>query len=131
MVCCFRSSSRHAILAGVSEPKIISLYPLMVSLMASSSSSYVFIQFRRGIFNFFASSNRDVLLIYIIVFVTQGRLQKSFLAFFLHLKKSIIMIIIIITQHVALLFFCIGVFALFNICLTMIIFTLFVDRINL
>ena len=57
-------SSRHAIQVGVSEIKIISLYIKMVSLMASSSSSFVFIQFRRGIFNFFASSNRDVLFIY-------------------------------------------------------------------
>ena len=128
IICYFWSLSRHAIQARVSEPKIIFLYPLMVSLMASSSSSFVFIQFRRGLFNFFASSNRDVLLIYFIDFVTQGRLQKSFLIFFLLLEKSII---IIITQHVALLFFCIGVFALFNICLRMIIFTLFVDRINL
>ena len=54
--------ARHA--RGVSEPKIIFLYPVMVSLMASSSSSFVFIQFRRGIFNFFASSNSDVLFIY-------------------------------------------------------------------
>ena len=37
----------------VSELKIISLYLVMVSLMPSSSSSLVFIQFRRGIFNFF------------------------------------------------------------------------------
>ena len=43
--------------------KIVSLYPLMVSLTASSSSSLVFIQFGRGIFNFFASSNRDVFFI--------------------------------------------------------------------
>ena len=50
---------------GVSEPKIIFLYPLMVSLIASSSSSFVFIQFQPGIFNFFASFNRDVLLIYL------------------------------------------------------------------
>ena len=62
--CYFLNSSRHAIQAGVSETKIISLYFLMVSLMASSSSSFVFIQFRQGIFNFFASSNSDVLFIY-------------------------------------------------------------------
>ena len=64
MTCYFLNSSRHAIQAGVSETKIISLYFLMVSLMASSSSSFVFIQFRQGIFNFFASSNSDVLFIY-------------------------------------------------------------------
>ena len=64
---------------------------------------------------------------FIISFATSGRLQ-NLLAFFLHLKKSII---IITTQHAALLVFCIGVFTPFNIYLTMIIFALFVDRINL
>ena len=49
---------------GVSGPKIISLYFVIVSLMASSSSFFVFIQFRWGIFNFIASSNNDVLFIY-------------------------------------------------------------------
>ena len=66
---------------GVSELKIISLYLAMVSLMASSSTFFVFIQFRRGIFNFFASSNSDVLFILvfaILIFVTSVRLQKSF-----------------------------------------------------
>ena len=48
----------------VFRPKIVSLYPVIVSLMASSSSSFVFKQFRRGIFNPFASSNSDVLFIY-------------------------------------------------------------------
>ena len=62
--CCCRSSSKHAIQAGVSEPKIISLYLVIVSLIASSSSSFVFTQFQQGIFNFFASSNKDVLFIY-------------------------------------------------------------------
>ena len=77
MTCCFRSSSRHAIQVGVSRPKIIYLYPVMVSLMDSSSSSFVFIQFRRGKFNFFASSNSDVFS-FIISFVTPSRIQKSF-----------------------------------------------------
>ena len=63
-VFCFRSSSRHAIQTGVSGPKIIFLYFLMVFLMASSSSSFVFMQFRWGIFNFFASFYSDVLFIY-------------------------------------------------------------------
>ena len=58
------TGQRYGIQTGASEPKIISLYPLPVSLIASSSSSFVFIQFRRSIFNFFASSNRDVLFIY-------------------------------------------------------------------
>ena len=45
MICCFQSSSRHAVQAGISEPKIISLYLMIVPLMASSSSFYVFVQF--------------------------------------------------------------------------------------
>ena len=56
------TKARHT--SRVSEPKIFSLYIVMVSLVASSSSSFVFIQFRRGIFNFFASSDSDVLFIY-------------------------------------------------------------------
>ena len=64
MICCFQSSSRHAIQAGISEPKIISLYLMMVPLMASSSSFFVFVQFWRGMFSFFASFNSDVLFIY-------------------------------------------------------------------
>ena len=64
MTCCFWISSKHTMQAGVSEPKIISLYLVMVSLIASSSSSLVFIQFRQGILTFFASSNRDILFIY-------------------------------------------------------------------
>ena len=127
MACFLRSSSRHAIQVRVPGPKIISLYFVMVSLMTSSSSSFVFIQFRRGIFNFFVSFNSDVLFVLFIVFVTQGRLQKFFRpSSFLGLKKSII-----ITQHVALFFFCIGVFRLFNIYLRIIIFTFFVNRIDL
>ena len=43
--------------------KIMSLYLLMVSLIASPNSSFVFIQFWRGIFNFFANSNSDALFI--------------------------------------------------------------------
>ena len=50
---------QEAMKTGVSGAKI-----MMVSLMASSSSSFVFIQFQRGIFNFFANSNNDVLFIY-------------------------------------------------------------------
>ena len=49
----------------------------MLSLIASSSSFFVFIQFRHGIFNIFASSNRRLVHLF-IVFVTPGRLQKSF-----------------------------------------------------
>ena len=79
MICCLQSSSKHAMQAGLSAPKIISLYSIMVFLMAFSSSSLVFIQFRRGIFNFFVSSKNDVLFIY-ISFYNPGRLQKPFLA---------------------------------------------------
>ena len=50
---------QEAMKTGVSGAKI-----MMVSLMASSSSSFVFIQFQRGIFNFFENSNNDVLFIY-------------------------------------------------------------------
>ena len=64
LTCCFRSSFRHAMQMGVSEPKIISFYLVMMSLTVSSRSYFVFIQFRRGMFNFFASSHRDVLFIY-------------------------------------------------------------------
>ena len=94
--------------------------------MASSSSSFVFMQFQRGIFNFFASSNWDILFIY-LQFCNPKQVTKIFLTFFLHLVKSTI----IITHHAALLVFYIGVFSLFNIYLGMIIFALFVDRINL
>ena len=71
---------------GVSKLKIIFLYSVMVSLIASPSSSFVFIQFWWGIFNFFASSNKDVLFIY--YFVTPSRLQKSFKASFYTSKHS-------------------------------------------
>ena len=129
MVCCFLSLFKHVMQTGIFEPKIISSYLLMVSSIAFSSSFFIFIQLQRSIFNFFASSNRDALLIFITSFVTPGRLQKIILVLllFLCLKKSII----IIAQHTALFVFCISVFTLFNICLRMIIFTLFVNRINL
>ena len=58
----------------VSEPRIISLYLVMVSMMVFSSCSFVFMQFQRGIFNFFASSNRSCSF---IISLPQG-LQKSF-----------------------------------------------------
>ena len=77
MTCCFRSSFRHVIQAGVSEPKTISLYIAIVSLMASSSSSFVFVQFRRGIFNFLQVPTATSCS-FIISFVTLGRLQKPF-----------------------------------------------------
>ena len=64
MIYCFRVSCRHVIQTGISEPKVIFLYSVMVSLMASSRSSFVFIQFPRGIFNIFVSSNSDFLFIY-------------------------------------------------------------------
>ena len=67
----FRSSSIHVIQKGISALKIISFYLVMVSLMAFSSSFFVFIQSRRGMFNSFAFSNNDVLFIY-YYFVTLG-----------------------------------------------------------
>ena len=88
MICCFRSSSRHAIQTGVSELKIISLYLVMVSLIASSISSYVFIRFRRGIFNFFSSSNSDALFIYYQFYNPPIRLQKSFKLSFFYTSKN-------------------------------------------
>ena len=63
----------------------------------------------------------------IISFVTPIRLQKAFDLLFLHLKKSII---IIIAKHAALFVFCISAFILFNIYLGMIILALFLYRIN-
>ena len=48
--CCFQISSKHFIQIGLSTPKIISLYIVMVFLMAFSSSSFVIIQFGWGIF---------------------------------------------------------------------------------
>ena len=126
MICCFRGSSRRVIQTGVSEAKIISLYLLMVSLMASSSSSFIFIQFRRVYLTFL-----QVLTVmscsFIISFATPGRLQKYFDLYFTPQKIHHHHI----TQHATLLLFCIGVFTLFNIHLRMIIFALFVDRINL
>ena len=110
---------------GVSELKIISLNIVMVSLMASSSSYFVFIRFRQGILTYLQVLT-ETSCSFIISFVTPGRLQEIFLVFLLNLEKSLIIII----QHLTLLFFCIDVFTLFNIYLRMINFTLFVDRIN-
>ena len=119
---------------GVSEPKIISLYPLMVSMITSSSSSFVFMQFRRAMFNFFASSNRRLVHLLIYSFCGPRRLTKIFLGLLLDLKKFIIIIIIIIIilllNMLHFLFFYIAVNTLFNIHLGMIIFTLFIDRVN-
>ena len=56
IACYFRSSSEHFIHIGLSTPKIISLYLTMVSLMAFTSSWFLFIKFRRGIFDSFADS---------------------------------------------------------------------------
>ena len=60
-------------------------------------------------------------------FCNPWQVTKIFWVFFLQFEKSIV----IIDEHVTLLVFYISVFTLFNICLRMIIFTLFVDGINL
>ena len=69
-------------------------------LMAFSSSSFVFIQFRRGIFYFFASLTVTSCS-FIIFFVTLRQVTNIFFASLLHHNKSII----IITQSVTLLVF--------------------------
>ena len=86
MTCFFRCSSRHIIHTGVSGPKIISLYFVMVYLMTFSSSSFVFIQFRQGIFNFLASSNSDVLFIYYWFCNPQAGYKNLFFLLFTPLK---------------------------------------------
>ena len=125
MTCCFLSSSKHVMQTGISGPKIITFYLVMVSLMAFSSSSFVFIWFRQGIFNSFAFSNNNVLFIYNFV-TPQDRLQKPFLPSFYTSKNPSSP-----SLNVTLSVFCIGVFRLFNIYLRMMIFTLFVDRVDL
>ena len=126
MIYCLRSSSRHAIQTVVSEPKINSLYPLMVSLDSFFKLFPCFHTISTRYIQLFCKLQQARLVHIFVVLETLGRLQKSF-AFLLPLKKCII----IMTQHVALLFFCIGAFTLFNIYLRIIIFTLFVERINL
>ena len=97
---------------GLSGPKIISLYFVMVSLMAFSSSTLVFIQFRQGIFNFLYVLTA-MSCSFIIGFVTPRQVIKIFFTSCLYFKKSII--IIIIAQHVVLSFFCIGLFTLLDV----------------
>ena len=64
------------------------LYFVIESLMGFLSTSFVFTQFQRGMFNSFAFSNNVVLSIY--YFVTLRQVTKVFCSSFLHLKKSII-----------------------------------------
>ena len=78
MTFCYGSLSKHLIEMGVSAPKIISLYFVMVSLMAFSSSSFAFIQFWRVMFNSFAFFSNNILFI-CYYFVTLGQVKKSFL----------------------------------------------------
>ena len=127
MIYCLRSSSMHAIQAGASEPKIISLYIVMVYLMLLQALPLFSYNFDE-VYSTFLEVLTATSCPFIISFVTQAGCKNLFGLLFLHLKKSII---IIITQHAALLVICIGVFTLFNMHLRMIIFTLFVDRINL
>ena len=79
---------------------------------------------RMHVFNYKATFSPMHLL---LVFVTFRQVTKIFFTSCLHLKKSII----IIAQNVALSVFYIGIFTLFNICLRMIIFMLFADKIGL
>ena len=118
MTCCFRSSFRHAVQACLSASKITFWYFMIVSLIASSSSSFVFIERVYSTFLQFLTSTSCSFII---------NLQAGYKSLFLHLKKSII----IVAQHVTLPVFCISVFTLFNIYLRIIIFNLFVDRIDL
>ena len=114
----------------ISAPKRISLCSIMVSLMALWRSS-LDIRFRRGTFHSFACSNNFVNVI--IYFYCNPQLGYNFFLYtcsclLLHLK---IYIIIWTTQLATLLSFCIIVFTLFNIYLEMVVFTLFVHRVNL
>ena len=68
---------------------------------------------------------KEIPYLFIYSFCNLPWVTKNLLVF-LYLEKSII---IIILQHAELFIFCIGVFTLF-ICLRMIIFTLFIHRIN-
>ena len=86
MTCYFRISSRHAIQEGVSEPKIISLYLVMVSLMASSSSSLVSCSFD-AVYSTFLKVLTVMSCSFIISFVNPGRLQKSLKTSFYTLKN--------------------------------------------
>ena len=79
--CFLRSSPKHAIQARLTAPKIVSLYFLMVSLMPSSSSSFLFIQFRRDMFNFFAKSTATSSS-FIISFITPRKVTKIFCLLF-------------------------------------------------
>ena len=54
----------HSFIDGLLLFRFISLYFVILSLIASSCSSFVFIQFRQVIFNFFVRSNSDLLFIY-------------------------------------------------------------------
>ena len=127
MTCCFRCSSKDVIQTrGIWTKNNIFVFCDGV-YEAFSSSSFVVIQFRRGRFNCFASSKQR--LVHLLLVCNPQTGYKCLVASCLHLKKSII--IIIIAPHVTFSVFCIGVFTLFHIYLRIIIFTLFVDRINL
>ena len=117
--CCFRCSSKHFIHIELSEPKIIPLYLIMVSLMAFYC--FVFIEFRRGIFNSFAFCINVVLLIYFFCNPQAGH-------------KSLFSVNVSFTPqniHHHLNHSACYVFILLNIYLRMIVFTLFVYRVNL
>ena len=128
MTCCFRNSSRHAIQIGISKQKILFYLFVLCNAVFDGFFKLFFVLYNFDeVYSTFLQVLTATSCSFIISFVTQRQVTKIFLAFFLPFKKSII----IITQHVTLLVFCIVVFTLFNIYLRMIIFTLFVGRIDL
>ena len=95
--------------------------------------------FRLAISNSFASCNNfDNVLIYFSCNPWLGYKETVFLNYFISVTRNAYLyrlktsfFIIGITQHITMLTFCISVFTLLDIYLRMIIFTLFVYRINL
>ena len=73
-------SSGHFKHIGLSIPKIISLYLIMVSWMNFLSSFSVSVQFQWGIFNYFAFSSNFFLLVHF--FVTLNYVTKVFIVCF-------------------------------------------------
>ena len=94
----------------------------MVSLIASSSSSLVFIQFRGVMLSLLESPNSEVLFIYLFFNNPSTRLSKS-LSFYTSKNLSS-------SSSFMLLFFDCCIFTLLKIYLRVMIHTLSVNRIN-